>query len=74
MVSARSNPGNPLALPKAMGAVDGVMSLLFLAFLGALFLLLRGRARAAALVVALMLVAVIGILVFEATTPLNLVF
>ena len=50
------------------------MTFLFLGFLLALFLLIRGKEPPALAVIALMLLAVVAILIWEATTPLDLVF
>lgn len=50
------------------------MTSLFLVFLSAFYLLIRGRERAALILIALMLLAVVAILIWEATTPLDLVF
>jgi hypothetical protein len=50
------------------------MTALFLAFLLAFHFLVRGKERFALALLMLMLVAVLAILVWEATTPLNLVF
>lgn len=50
------------------------MTLLYLAFLAAFFLMVRGKEPPALALVALMLIAVLAILIWEATTPLDLVF
>lgn len=53
---------------------DCLMTLLFLTFLAAFYCLFIGRERPALALIALMLVAMLAILIWEATTPLNLVF
>jgi len=51
-----------------------IMSLLFLAFLVMFYFLVRGQERPALILLSLMLLAILAILKWEATTPLNLVF
>ena len=52
----------------------GRMAFLFLAYLAAFYSVVVGKKRPAIVLIALMLVAMLAILIWEATTPLNLVF